>query len=63
MSSANKPIKAEWVKELEQKAKLADGLTTQLFRYAGETGRSEGAVATLNRLLRELEKRRSAATV
>lgn len=56
MSTATKPIKAEWVKEQEAEAKLGRELVAILQRHCGERGHSEGAVETLERIIQERDR-------
>ena len=53
MSNSNKPIKAEWIKELERAARLGNCLIAILQNHVSERGRSEGAIEVLKRIIKE----------
>lgn len=53
MSASNTPIDSEWFAELKRDAALGKQLVGILINHCGERGDSEGAVETLNRIIRE----------
>jgi hypothetical protein len=53
MSIHDKPVEADWIKDLRTEAALGRELVAILSHHCGERGDSESAVETLNRIIRE----------
>lgn len=56
MSTSNTPIDSEWFAELKRDAALGKQLVAILLNHCGEHGETEGAVETLNRIIRERDR-------